>query len=190
MNHKHDYFWFKNILSKDQLIELHMLTHLHYDKEWKDHPAQARDNKPLKNITDLKPVGWKHIKHLLHRAYENIKVINIQNFGFHIYDLTDLDLCLHNTYGETNKGAYDWHYDGSNDFSHTYRFTVLINTSLEKYEGGDFNLFVVGGAIKIPELEVPGNMIIFRSEMLHRVTPVIKGTRNTLSFFLKGPKYV
>jgi len=40
----------------------------------------------------------------------------------------------------------------------------------------------------IPEL-TPGSMIMFRSSTLHRVLPITKGIRESLTLFIQGPKF-
>ena len=44
----------------------------------------------------------------------------------------------YNIYTSKNKGNFDWHLDSlSHDKCSDIKFTVLINTSTKKYEGGD-----------------------------------------------------
>jgi len=33
-------------------------------------------------------------------------------------------------------------------------------------------------------------MLVFKSYLVHRVTPVLKGARKTLTVFLTGPKFI
>ena len=65
---------------------------------------------------------------------------------------------------------------------------MLINVSTKKYEGGDF--YICAGKEKhIKELNEPGNILMLKSHLLHKVTPVTKGERRTLTIFLKGPSF-
>ena len=191
MKNKFEYYFWDKALSKSDLIDLHMQVLLHQDPGWKDQPASADGGKAtLKNVSQVKAIAWKYVKDILKPHYDRICMVNTENYGFSFWHQNDLEVCLHNTYDEKNEASYNWHYDGSPDFSHTYRLTVLINTSLEKYEGGQLELFTNGGVLKVPELNNSGSIVIFRAEMLHRVTPVTKGTRHSLAFFIKGPKYI
>ena len=42
---------------------------------------------------------------------------------------------------------------------------------------------------EIKQLNIPGNAIMLKSHLNHKVLPVTKGERNTLTFFICGPKF-
>jgi len=67
-------------------------------------------------------------------------------------------------------------------------FSLGISHSHE-YEGGDLELLM--GGINANKIKLRKNeMIIFNSFLLHRVTPITKGTRKTLVGFVHGPNFV
>jgi predicted 2-oxoglutarate/Fe(II)-dependent dioxygenase YbiX len=68
------------------------------------------------------------------------------------------------------------------------KLTVLINLSLKSYEGGKFCLWR-GNETEVKELNTPGNAIMFKSNINHKVYPIIKGERRTLAIFIKGPRF-
>tara|TARA_R110002110_G_scaffold270921_1_gene486437 strand:+ start:682 stop:1251 length:570 start_codon:yes stop_codon:yes gene_type:complete len=109
--------------------------------------------------------------------------INRKVFGFDIYENIN-DGVIQNKY--TNKGQYKWHYDGES-FNHNYtiKLTTLINVSEEEYTGGKFMLFD-GKPLHIKEFDKPGSLVCFPSYILHKVTPVTKGERTTLTVFKTG----
>ena len=39
-------------------------------------------------------------------------------------------------------------------------------------------------------LDTPGNMIVLRPHIFHKVDPVTSGERRTLSLFITGPKFI
>jgi PKHD-type hydroxylase len=41
----------------------------------------------------------------------------------------------------------------------------------------------------VPELKEPGSLLVFPSYIQHRVTPVTKGERVTISRWLSGPNF-
>jgi len=43
---------------------------------------------------------------------------------------------------------------------------------------------------KVANFKKPGDAILFRSFLNHEVTPVTKGERITLSYFINGPKSI
>ena len=47
-----------------------------------------------------------------------------------------------------------------------------------------------GKPVLINKFSKPGDIIMFKSSIYHKVNPVTKGSRNTLAFFLKGPRFI
>ena len=97
---------------------------------------------------------------------------------------------MFNEYDSEKNGEYGWHKDHSNNYICDLKLTVLINVSLEKYEGGKFYIFTGNGEKHIPELDTPGNMVIFKSDQVHKVTPVTKGKRQSITLFYNGPRWL
>ena len=65
---------------------------------------------------------------------------------------------------------------------------MVINLSTKEYTGGDFEIHLAGGQT-IKQINGSGNMIMFKSLLPHRVLPIIKGERKTLTIFLEGPNF-
>lgn len=117
----------------------------------------------------------------------------IKNFSLEvaedIFDEPDLfNLTLQITeYDESYEGFYDWHKDAFPGFDNdpldkrVLSFSVLLNSSSE-YEGGEFEF----RDIDIDNFENTLDMIMFYSDLEHRVTPVTKGTRYSLVGWLSG----
>ena len=62
--------------------------------------------------------------------------------------------------------------------------TFLLNLSPDEYEGGDL---IVDK--RLTNFRKPGSVILFKSNLMHEVTPVTKGERITLTYFINGPKF-
>ena len=148
---------------------------------------------PASGVTktsEVKMVRWEKIKSLLLPMYTQALSANELAFGFNLYPSADLYNLNYNIYSATSKGEYDWHEDGitfQNAVS-DFKLTNLLNLSEAPYEGGSFYLGTKYSHIK--ELSVPGNMVTFPSFRNHRVTPVTKGTRKTLTLWLVGTKFI
>jgi PKHD-type hydroxylase len=56
-----------------------------------------------------------------------------------------------------------------------------------EYEGGELQINT--GEIFTPEKQ-KGTVILFPSYLLHRVTPVTKGTRRSLVLWIEGPAFI
>ena len=65
------------------------------------------------------------------------------------------------------------------------KLTCLLNLSEESYEGGEFKLIGVNEKIKFDS----GEGLIVNSLMAHKVTPVTKGERITLTYWGVGPSW-
>lgn len=125
------------------------------------------------------------LEYKLKKFYYNINQANRETFGFAIYDNEPLTLNL-NTYRVGDE--YEYHIDGLPYGSASdIKLTAVLNLSTEEYEGGDLVLDMHGEVV-IKELK-PGAMVVFPSNIYHKVTPVTKNTRVTLSCWITGPRW-
>ena len=179
---KYSYWYWDKFFNIKDLKEITKICNNNLIKSI-DSPATTTKNSIVKFCE------WGSIKNKLNTLYENIKCINTEYFGYNLYDLNEFDRIHINSYLYKNKSQYDWHHDGSKSHVFDIKFTIIINTSLNKYEGGKFYLFD-----KCPRhieiLDNPGSVLMFRSYINHKVEPVIKGTRDSMAIFVKGPKFV
>ena len=118
------------------------------------------------------------------------------------YDITGAESMQITRY---KKGEfYDFHKDGKgdhlsaynqpdNEFTHGHvrklSMTVLLN---ENYEGGEFQFATYNKEeceIYTPEFNKTGMIIVFPSDVEHRVAPVTKGIRYSLVIWFLGPPF-
>jgi PKHD-type hydroxylase len=93
-------------------------------------------------------------------------------------------------YDHTVEGHYDWHMDKgyASDGSPPRKLSlVLLLSDPNEYEGGDLELFAGNQTVKVQKTK--GIVHAFPSYVMHRVTPVTKGTRRSLVVWLCGPKW-
>lgn len=98
---------------------------------------------------------------------------------------------------------FKWHRDGRGDHPSKYKgnnsiiggrvrklsMTILLN---DDYEGGDFQFATYAKEqceVITPEYNKQGTVIVFPSDMEHRVLPVTKGTRYSLVTWFLGPPF-
>ena len=182
MESKYSYWYWDKFFNTKDLKEIKKICDNNLVKSV-DKPANTT------KTSIVKFCEWRSIKDKLNNLNESIKVINIQKFGYTLYDLNDYDYININSYFYQNQGEYDWHSDGSKSHIFDIKFTVIINTSLNKYEGGKFYLFD-NGPKHIETLDNPGSVLMFKSYINHKVEPVVKGTRDSMAIFVKGPRFV
>ena len=122
------------------------------------------------------------------RAVDPANVVGTiyHSLGFDLDTYTD-DRTLHLNSYELNK-SYEWHNDSTKRPNNDIKLTGLINLSTEDYEGGEFQLNE-GKEQTIEQFSKGGDMIMFKSHILHRVLPVRKGIRKSLAIFLIGPNF-
>jgi len=183
MDNKYIYWWFKNVFSPNEIKKLNkkIKNNVVYEQ---DNPASATKN------TSVSPVDPRSIKEL-DKVYEHIYEANKENFGYNLYDYHTerKNFINYNVYDSIKKGEYKYHSDGTyTHHSSDIKLTAILNLSLNKYEGGDFYINPFGQEEIVECINTPGHLVVFPSWFLHKVTPVTKGERISLSMWIKGPK--
>lgn len=186
---KFNYWYWNNYLNSNQLKEINKLISKSVMDDEPFHHA-AKENGKTKKFLKTKLILWSNIKDYLPSLWEKIRCVNLYNFGYDIREPVEEDSVHYNIYSSKSNDRYDWHVDAVLDDQPLIdmKFTVLINISNKKYTGGKFKLFV-GSELEAPELDTPGNMIMFKSYLNHKVEKVLTGERKTLALFIKGPAF-
>ena len=86
-------------------------------------------------------------------------------------------------------GKYDSHIDKSFGAQIRKLSIVIQMSNSEDYEGGDFEILTSGETRPKPMNREIGTLIAFPSYILHRVTPVTKGVRNSLVGWITGAPF-
>jgi len=93
-------------------------------------------------------------------------------------------------YVRYQEGAHfmHWHMDTGPDYSNLRKLSmsVELNDSSE-YEGGELQIFPIGGAHIAGPHRAAGTAVVFPSHSYHRVTPVTRGVRHVLVNWISGP---
>lgn len=90
-------------------------------------------------------------------------------------------------YDASDEGFYNWHTDFA-DLAPERKLSVSIQLSkAEDYEGGELQLLYREHPVSCDRAR--GSFIAFPSFMLHRVTPVTRGTRWSLVAWVTGPRW-
>lgn len=110
------------------------------------------------------------------------------NSEFYQFKLTEITEHIQYTvYNAEDQGYYDWHIDMGPDKGRRKLSLVCQLSDPSEYEGGELQINT--GNILVPEKE-KGTVILFPSYLLHRVTPVTKGTRRSLVLWIEGPAFL
>lgn len=83
---------------------------------------------------------------------------------------------------------FDWHLDfGAGEISaRKLSMTIQLSES-DEYEGGDLEFMINQKVVKAPRKK--GTIIVFPSFIMHRVTPITKGVRQSIVGWVSGPPY-
>jgi len=186
---KFAYLYWTNILTTDQIKNLNNTIKRNINKidnkSLKDDPADHVH----KNVK-VQGIKYKYLKKHLSHCISEIYDSNNKNWNYNVYKEFDDSVLLFNTYNSKNNSTYDWHYDGDDLKDQDIKLTALINISDKDYSGGEFKLLNKSYPETVIEFNQPGSMIIFKSHILHKVEPVTKGVRKTLTYFLYGPNFI
>ncbi len=178
-----NYFYWNEVLSKEEIKNINSLLDKH-KKEKEPTFAKARESKKTSTVY---PIKIKFLKEKLNKILYNITLVNQDRYGYDLYDFHDDDEFNYNIYKKDEE--YEWHTDGETFKASDIKLTALINISEKPFSGGEFNLLNSKNVTLASELSNPGSMIVFNSFILHKVDPITKGTRKTLTFFGKGPAF-
>ena len=83
---------------------------------------------------------------------------------------------------------FDWHLDFGVGGTSTRKLSMTIQLSEpDAYEGGDLQFMINQNIVTAPREK--GTIVIFPSFIIHRVTPITKGTRESIVGWVAGPPY-
>ena len=147
---------------------------------------EEKEDAPAKNVSKIGNffvVPCLPLLELIHPWLYQCQQANREVFGYNIWWDFHLDTLNYNVYG-TN-GEYNWHMDSTVDKTFDTKLTCLLNLSEEPYEGGGFYAINQKEEIKFDS----GMGLIINSLIAHKVTPVTKGERITLTYWAHGPAW-
>lgn len=113
--------------------------------------------------------------------------LNSQFYRFNLYGFAE-DF-QYTVYEDSDEGFYTWHIDQGARTDCARKLSLVLQLSdPSEYEGGD--LEIMTGENPVAVTKEKGFVAAFPAYVLHRVTPVTKGTRRTLVVWCAGPDFV
>lgn len=176
-----NYYWFKEGFSSDEV----------------DRIVEESKNYVFENATTVgstsEEIRKSRIKWLPHDGFwewVTDRIMQQVEESNQIWDF-DLSCILDNiqyTEYEGNGGHYDWHMDiGPGNISHRKISIVVQLSDPSDYEGGI--LQIKNGCFQTDAPLGKGNVVVFPSFLLHRVTPLTSGNRKSLVLWVGGSHY-
>ena len=145
----------------------------------KEPPGEAAAS--TSKIGDFFIVPCMPLMELLHPWLYQCQIINRNTFEYNLYWNFHIEALNYNVYG--TEGEYGWHIDIEREAKFDMKLTCLLNLSEEPYEGGKFYMINQNEEIKFDS----GSGLLFNSLIAHKVTPITKGKRITLTYWATGP---
>ena len=184
MQRKEVYWYWPDVLNQDQIKQTNIVCEKHYDSLYEDVPASQ-----VVKTADVTGIKWELLKPVIHHVNDIWREKNKFIFGFDLFQTSNIDMWNINIYDSKNDSEYDFHYDATSDNVSDIKLTGIVNISDEPYEGGEFIIFD-GEYEEITEIKNPGSAILLKRGTLHKVNPVTKGIRKTLSYWFSGPRFI
>jgi PKHD-type hydroxylase len=180
-----NWYWFSKGLSDEEIDAVHQKAATLNSQKAVTYGSEKPDESYRKStITWLDQTDpdndWLFEK-LMYMAVEANK--NVWNF-----DLSYLNESIQYTEYFGGGGHYDYHLDVGKEALSRRKVSIIVQLSNpEEYEGGQFELLRGKNPDVLPNNK--GAVILFPCYLLHRVTPVISGTRRSLVLWVGGNHY-
>ena len=182
------YWYFDNVYPKKDIKKINKIIKKNIVSIEKQEAKATNIDGSQKKFLNTYLVKYKKLKifnDIINKSY----ITNLNQFGFDINPIEHQnDLANYNIYNSETNDNYDWHIDTSQDPYQDIKLTLIINLSEKEYEGGDLILQTTNEFVA-QEFREPGYAIMFPSYIRHKVTPVVKGVRKNIAFFLSGPYF-
>lgn len=178
-----NYYYFENAFTDEEIEKIKKLGNALPQVK----ASVVADNE--NQVTDYREseIAWmpddsKH-RWIYDRISNLVKEANSNMWG---YDIFGYDDSLQFTTYHDNNGHYDWHVDFGPTISNRKLSVVVQLSDADDYEGGELQL-QNPNVVSIKKQK--GMVVVFSSFVLHRVTPVLKGKRQSLVAWLSGPNF-
>jgi PKHD-type hydroxylase len=179
-----NYYYFSNVFTDKEIEKIIQLGDT-FPKQTAQTGGGA-DGRESKNriseiawITETPESEWLYSRITDLAMTANANMWNYDIWGYH-------DSLQYTTYYDAG-GHYDWHADVGPNMSNRKLSCVIQLTDPSEYEGGELQFQGSSGVVSLPKEK--GMVVFFSSFVLHRVTPVLTGTRKSLVTWLSGPQY-
>jgi len=180
VNHT-NYYYFASAFTPSEIVKIKELG----DKMPKQQAVTGGSEEPQLNDYRISEISWipeiPESDWLYKKIADYAVVANREMWNFDIWGFPD-DLQYTTYFGDG--GHYDWHVDLGPTMSNRKMSVVLQLSTPEEYEGGELQINI-GSEVMSVKKEL-GLLCFFPSFLLHRVTPVTSGVRQSLVTWLGG----
>jgi PKHD-type hydroxylase len=177
-----DYYYFEKAFSRKEIRKIKDLVD---STKLEDGIAGDRVDKGYRSSK----ITWIQLdrdsKWLYDKIGSLVNTANKEMWNFNIMGMKEP--IQYGEYHSTENGHYDWHLDiGGNIINRKISVTIQLSDPAG-YEGGELQFMTSKHIDTAPK--GLGNVIIFPSYFLHRVTPVTRGVRKSLVLWVSGEAF-
>jgi len=133
-------------------------------------------------------VSWLDNNPTTNWLFEKLgQAVSQLNSDYFRFDLTGFGENLQLTnYDQSENGMYGWHQDYGSKISRKLSLSVQL-TDPSEYEGGNLQIMTTGAPVNVRKQR--GLIVAFPSYVLHQVTPVTQGSRQSFVAWISGPAF-
>jgi len=185
-NSPQDYYWFQNAFSDEELTRLYDLLE---SLQYQDATTIGNQDEKISEVRSSK-IKWipqtNNWQWLYQKLFNMIEEANGTLWNFDLFGTNEF--IQYTEYLASDQGHYDWHQDIGPGGPSLRKVSLVVQlTEAEEYEGGDLQIWPGGNIWTVPKGK--GNVAIFPSYMMHRVTPMTSGVRKSLVLWAGGQHY-
>tara|TARA_B110000285_G_scaffold161301_1_gene180152 strand:+ start:1309 stop:1926 length:618 start_codon:yes stop_codon:yes gene_type:complete len=190
-NDPQQWYWFKEGLTP---VEVERIIRLAGDLPTKKATTIGNEGENLVRSSMVKWIpqsddwAWLYTK-----LKEWAQEANESTWDFDLYACNEQ--IQYTEYYASEKGHYDWHQDiGPGELPSKRKISITVQLSdADEYDGGELQISFGGtGVGELSSFNCPkgaGVSVLFPSYMMHRVSPVTRGTRRSLVLWVGGAHY-
>lgn len=185
-NSPQDYYWFQNAFSEEELTRLYSLLE---SLQYQDATTIGNQDEKISEVRSSR-IKWipqtNNWQWLYEKLFNMIEEANGTLWNFDLFGTNEF--IQYTEYLASDQGHYDWHQDIGPGGPSLRKISLVVQlTEAEEYEGGDLQIWPGGNIWTVPKGK--GNVAIFPSYMMHRVTPMTSGVRKSLVLWAGGQHY-
>ena len=185
-NSPQDYYWFQNAFSEEELTRLYDLLE---SLQYQDATTIGNQDEKISEVRSSK-IKWipqtNNWQWLYQKLFNMIEEANGTLWNFDLFGTNEF--IQYTEYLASDQGHYDWHQDIGPGGPSLRKVSLVVQlTEAEEYEGGDLQIWPGGNIWTVPKGK--GNVAIFPSYMMHRVTSMTSGVRKSLVLWAGGQHY-
>jgi len=178
-----NYYWFEHAFNGQELEWLENLQNLYNFETASTIAGDTNDFRKSK-------IKWMHHDNASAWVYDRLKDLSVEANSVWKFNLhTIVDSIQYTEYYATENGHYTWHQDFGPGGPSLRKISITVQLSgPDEYERPDLEYWRGGNDIERAPRD-KGVVFIFPSYMMHRVTPVTKGTRRSFVLWVGGEHY-